>query len=59
MKTRLIYRYYELREQHQWAAIMERNWEAFGLLIQMGRIEQVLYERYRYDVSLTRKFNQS
>src|ERR1700761_8999152 len=28
MKSRLITKYYELRQQRQCAAIMERNWEA-------------------------------
>jgi hypothetical protein len=57
MKSRLITRYHELREQRQLAVILERNWEAFGLLIEMGRIDQILYKRYSYDVSLIRKFN--
>ena len=40
MKSRLITKYYELRQQRQCAAIMERNWEALGLLIQMRHIAQ-------------------
>ena len=55
MKTRLIHKYFELREARQWAAIRCADWESMGLLIEMQRVDLILHERYGYDVSLTHK----
>ena len=57
MKAKLIHRYYELRERRQWADISLSKWESMGLSFQMLRIDSILMDRYRYDISLTKTLN--
>jgi hypothetical protein len=60
MKTRLITRYYELMNGRRWLRIIDTSgFQDAELGLKMMRIDAILYERYQYDVSLTRKFNQS
>lgn len=50
MKSRLIQRYYQLASESR-----EVGWLA--VLMDMHRIQAILWERYKYDISLTRKLN--
>lgn len=56
MKKRLIHKYFELREALEWSRVpgnILAGWVALDL--DMNRIDLILWERYGYDVSLTRK----
>jgi hypothetical protein len=56
MKTRLIHRYYELREQRQWAKL-NSSLDASLLALQMMRVDHILFMRYGYDISLQHQLN--
>lgn len=55
MKSSLINRYFELRSKGQWAALASNGSRSLVIVHQMLRIDAILFERYGYDVSLTRK----
>lgn len=54
MKSKLIHKYLEIREARQWAAL-HNSLEASGLSIDLMRIDFILFNRYGFDISLTRK----
>ena len=57
MKHQLIRKYFELKTAQLWADLSDSPGLKPALIARMMRIDLVLFERYGYDVSLTRKFN--
>jgi hypothetical protein len=58
MKTRLMHRYYELREVISWRKISDNVGIDTSLLsARMMRIEHILLTRYSYDISLMHQLN--
>jgi hypothetical protein len=56
MKTQLIHSYYKLMQERtasKFSGMSELNSSIISY--NMLRIDAVLYERYRYDISITRK----
>jgi hypothetical protein len=56
MKSRLITRYYELREARQWAKL-NSSLDASLIALQMMRVDHILFMRYGYDITLTHQLN--
>lgn len=56
MKKRLITRYYELREQRQWAKL-HSSLDGSLIGIKMMRIDFILFKRYRLDITLNHQLN--
>jgi hypothetical protein len=58
MKTRLIHKYFELREARQWSMVTDSSGLTNSLMaVHMMRIDLILYRRYGLDLSLIPKLN--
>ena len=64
MKSRLITRYYELREARQWTKLGvgsilpdPTGLDTSLITLRMMRIDHILFMRYGYDITLTHQLN--
>lgn len=56
MKSALINRYFELSSARKWTLLIDNSgFENAELGLKMMRIDFILFNRYGYDISLTRK----